>query len=408
MPPFSKRLFRSLSLVVISALLLAGCGMLDSNGVLDINTELTTFATDGFESQQIYNLFQPIFWMAIGVFVIVEGLLIWSVIRYRRRPGDAIPVQLHGNLPIELAWTIAPAILVLVIAVLTFRTQAIIEREPENPLNVTVVGHQWWWEFQYPDQNLITANELHIPSNRDVLLTLKSADVIHSFWAPRLSGKTDVIPGHENRLVMRPLSPQTMLVRGHCAEFCGGTHAMMAFHVVVQPQAEFDAWVQQQQAAAPTPAGVQQAAASVTAPAVGATIAASVTATAAGGDEVAATTAATVAATANAPETATAQAQPASAEAQGYQLFNTKGCVGCHAITGYPGAVSRIGPDLTHIGSRQYIVAGWLKNTPENLQRWLRDPNEVKPDNVMGTAIKLGTLKEDEIQALTAYLLSLK
>jgi cytochrome c oxidase subunit 2 len=115
-----------------------------------------------------------------------------------------------------------------------------------------------------------------------------------------------------------------------------------------------------------------------------------------------------VAATANAAETTTPVAEPTSLEAQGYQLFASKGCVGCHAITGYPGAVSRVGPDLTHVGSRQHIVAGWLENTPENMARWLRDPNEVKPDNVMGTAIKLGTLQDNEIEALTAYLESLK
>jgi cytochrome c oxidase subunit II len=405
MPFLYKRSFRSLSIALIAALFLAGCGAFNTD------TPLSTFATDGYESSQIYSLFQPIFWMAIGVFVIVEGLLIWSVIRFRRRPNDPIPVQLHGNLPIELAWTIAPAILVLVIAVLTFRTQAELDREPVNPLNVTVVGHQWWWEFQYPEQNVVTANELHLPANRDVVLTLKSADVIHSFWAPRLSGKTDLIPGHENKLLMRPLSEQQILVRGHCAEFCGGTHAMMAFHVVVSPQAQFDAWVQEQKAAAPTPAGVQQVAsaqqAATTAPATGATVAATTGVEDSGG-EFAATTAATVAATANAPETATPQAQPTSLEAQGYQLFQTKGCVGCHAINGYPGAVSRVGPDLTHVGSRRHIVAGWLENTPENMKRWLRDPNEVKPDNVMGTAVKLGTLNDNEINALTAYLESLK
>lgn len=404
MPFLYKRSFRSLSIVVIAALLLVSCGT--GEDPLGINTPLSTFATDGYESSQIYSLFQPIFWMAIGVFVIVEGLLIWSIIRFRRRPTDGIPVQLHGNLPIELAWTIAPAILVLVIAVLTFRTQAVLDRAPENPLTVTVVGHQWWWEFQYPEGNVITANELHIPANRDVVLNLRSADVIHSFWAPRLSGKTDVIPGHENKLLIRPLSEQQVIVRGHCAEFCGGTHAMMAFHVVVQPQAEFDSWLAQQATAAATPAGIQQAAASP--PATGATVAATVTGEAATGDEVAATTAATVAATANAAETTTPQAQPTSLEAQGYQLFASKGCVGCHAINGYPGAVSRVGPDLTHIGSRQHIVAGWLENTPENMRRWLHNPNEVKPDNVMGTAIKLGTLQDQEIEALTAYLESLK
>ena len=398
-----SRSFSALSLAVltIAALLLTACGATTG--------PQSTFVERGYEAQEINKLFWPIFWMAMGVFVIVEGLLIWSVIRYRRKPEDGIPVQLHGNLPIEITWTIIPAVLVLIIAVLTFRTQAVLGRTPVDPIEITVVGHQWWWEFQYPEQGIITANEVHIPADRDVLFTLRSADVIHSFWAPNLAGTTDAIPGHENKLVMRALDTQRILVRGHCKEFCGGTHAMMAFHVVVEPQAEFDNWIRQQQQDAPTPAGVAVAA---TAPAVGATVAATVDATEttddATGDEVAETTIATAAAIANAPETATAVAQPTSLEAQGYQLFLSKGCVGCHAIQGYPGAVARLGPDLTHVGSREHIVAGWLDNTPENMQRWLRDPNEVKPDNVMGAAIKLGTLKENEINALTAYLLSLK
>ncbi len=408
MPPFRKRTFRTTSFVtlIIASVLLAGCGVAE--------LPMSTFSNDGFESQQIQKLFWPIFWMGMAVFVVVNGILLISIVRYRRRPEDGIPVQLHGNTRVELAWTIAPAILVLGIAVMTFRTQAVIGREPVNPLQVTVIGHQWWWEFEYPEYGIVTANELHLPVNRDVLFTLRSADVVHAFAFPRLYGVTDVIPGHENKILLRPQVVTEELIRGHCREFCGGTHAQMAMHVAVRSEADFNSWIQQQRAAAPVPAGVQQsggnqaAAPAETPVAVGATITATVIGEDATGDEVAATTAATVVATAEAETTSTAVAQATSPEAKGYQLFASKGCIGCHAIQGYPGAASRVGPDLTHVGSRGYIVAGWLPNTPENMRRWLRDPNAVKPDNVMGTVIKLGTLKPDEIEALTAYLESLK
>ncbi len=401
MPSLRKRSYLVLCSIVISTLLLAACGIEE--------LPQSTFSKQGYESEQILELFWPIFWMALAVFVVVNGVLLASIVRYRRRPNDGIPVQLHGNTRIELAWTIAPALIVVVIAVLTFRTQGVLERNPENPLNVTVTGHQWWWEFEYPEYNFVTANELMLPLNRDVLFTLRSADVIHSFHFPRLSGTTDAIPGHDNKVVIRPQEVIRELVRGHCKEFCGGTHAMMAMHVGVLPPEEFETWAELQQSPAAVPAGISQADASVP-PAVGATVEATIEAVAteeqATGDEVAATTVATVFATANAATTATPTAS--SPEALGYQLFQTKGCVGCHAIQGYPGAVSRVGPDLTHVASRANIVAGWLPNTDENMRRWLRDPNDVKPENVMGAVIKRGTLKDNEVEALTAYLRTLE
>jgi cytochrome c oxidase subunit 2 len=306
--------------------------------------------------------------MAAIVFVVVEGLLIYSVVRYRRRPEDGIPLQIHGNKPVEIAWTIIPALIVLFLATMTFRTQSLLVQPVKNPLHVTVIGHQWWWEFRYPDYQVVTANELHLPANRDVEFRLESVDVIHSFWIPRLFGKTDVIPGHVNTLTFTPENTTSpIFVRGECAEFCGGTHAQMGMYAVVEPQAQFDSWAKQQQAKANPPAGVTQGAA--------------------------------------APQ---ANAQATSPAARGYALFKTKGCVGCHSIAGYPEAKGLIGPNLTHVASRSNIVAGWLPNTPANLQRWLRDPNAVKPDNIMGTAIKAGTLKEDEIAALSTYLESLK
>jgi cytochrome c oxidase subunit 2 len=360
----------------MALLLLAGCGVTEP--------PQTMFAPQGDHSLAIRNLFMPVFWLAIAVFVIVEGALIYSVVRYRRRTdSEGIPLQIHGNTPIEIAWTIIPALIVLVIAVLTFRTQAQITGPAEDPIRVTVVGHQWWWEFQYPDYDLITANELHIPANRDVELSLQSADVIHSFWVPRLAGKTDLIPGYTNKLMFRPLDEERVLIRGQCAEFCGGTHAMMGMHVAVESQAEFDAWVRQQQQKPPVPEGVAQT-------------------------EGAAATEGDEAAPLGADVPVSAVEQTKDLEAQGYELFASTGCVACHAIKGYPGAVSRVGPDLSYVGSREYIVAGWLENTPENMKRWLRAPNEVKPDNVMGTVIKRGTLTEAQIEALTAYLQSLE
>lgn len=402
-----RRYVNLVSIVVASSLLLAACGMTDA--------PQTTFVPQGNGADLIYQLFKPVFWLAVAVFVVVEGVLIWSVIRYRRRPDDGIPLQIHGNTPIEIAWTILPAIIVVGIATLTFRTQSELVAAAENPIRVTVRGNQWWWEFEYPDYGFVTANELHLPANRNVEFRLESKDVIHSFWIPRLSGKTDVVPGQVNILSFKTYDPSNVQIRGQCAEFCGGTHAMMGMWAVVESQSNFDAWVAQQQQQAPVPAGVQQAAASGPG-AVAATVEAQVNATdeagavgTAVGNEIDAATAATVQAAVPTTNPADANnAQPVSLEAQGYQLFAQKGCVGCHAINGYPGAVSRVGPNLTHVGSRKTIVAGWLENTPDNMRRWLRNPDEVKPGNVMASVVKLGYLKDNEIEALTAYLESLK
>lgn len=385
MLPFLKRSSRFLiaALAVSATLLLAACGT---------EQPQTTFSTQGSNAREILTLYNIVFYVAVGVFIIVEGVLIFSIIRYRRRKEDGIPLQIHGNQPIEIVWTIIPAIIVLAIATMTFRTQSILVAKPVNALHVTVVGHQWWWEFRYPEFGIVTANELHIPAGREVEFSLQSADVIHSFWFPRLSGKTDAIPGHTNRIsFVADATNEPLVVRGQCAEFCGGTHAQMGMHAVVEPQASFDAWVQQQQTEAIVPDGITQAAA---APDVAGTV-----------EPIATTEAATPIPIPDVSGNSPAAGGPA---AVGYGLFQSKGCIGCHAITGYPGAAGIIGPNLTHVASRQHIVAGWLENTPDNMKRWLRDPNEVKPDNIMGQAIKKDTLTPQEIDALTAYLESLK
>jgi cytochrome c oxidase subunit 2 len=407
--------------LMVGVLVLSGCSIIRE-------PPQTMLAPVGSNSQQIYDLFNYVFVLAIVVFVVVEGVLIYSIMRYRRRTSDGIPLQIHGNTLIEIAWTIIPALIVLAISVVTFRTQALIERPTEAtnagaPVRVEVIGHKWWWEFRYPEHgNIVTANELHIPADRDVELLVTSDDVIHSFWVPRLAGKRDAIPNHVNRIVTRPTGEQSMLLRGQCAEFCGKTHAMMGFYVKVDSQADFDAWVAQQVADAPVPVGVTQnaqgqaasnkvAQAALSDQVAQAEVTPEATEPARQDDTILQATA--DAALENAPEVqATAEAETTNdlltPEARGYNLFQEKQCVSCHVIQGYPGAVGQNGPNLTHVGSREYIVAGWLENTPENMARWLRDPNEVKPENLMGAVIKRGTLNQEEIDALTAYLQSLE
>lgn len=421
---------RWVSVLVLSmvVLVLAGCSAATEPAQ-------TIFAPSGSNSQAIYDLFFPVFWMAIGVFVVVEGVLLYSITRYRRRgTADGIPLQIHGNTLVELAWTIIPAIIVLFISVLTFRTQALIERPGEatangEPVRVEVIGHKWWWEFRYPDNGgIITANELHMPADRDVELFITSEDVIHSFWVPRLAGKRDALPNHVNRLITRPTSEQSMIIRGQCAEFCGKTHAMMGFHVVVQPQAEFDAWVAQQTADAPVPDGIAEtpdqgqadgndvASAGLSDQVAQEQPTTESTDTAPDSevseDDTVLQTTAEAADERAAPARATSEAESTvvadTPEARGYALFASKNCIGCHAIKGRPGAVNRAGPDLSYVGSRQYIVAGWLENTEENMEAWLRNPDAVKPENAMAAVIKRGTLTEQEIDDLRAYLHSLQ
>lgn len=305
----------------------------------------------GDSMRKIWDLFVPIFWLSVLVFVLVTAILLFALWRFRRRPGeDRRPEQLHGNTRLEIAWTMVPAIILAIIAVPTLSLMFELDREPgPDALRVRVIGHQWWWEFQYPDYNVVTADELHVVVNRPVRLELNSADVIHSFWIPRLSGKRDVIPNWDNVLIFTP--EEVGIFSGQCAEFCGIQHANMKFRVIVQTQEEFDAWIRQQQQPA-------------------------------------------------------AEAPSDPLAARGRELFLTpaNACIGCHTVAGTQ-AQGKVGPDLTHVGSRGIIAGGVLENTPENLARWLRNPQEVKPGNKMRLPRQL---TDDEIEALVAYLRSLQ
>jgi cytochrome c oxidase subunit II len=349
---FPKRGVLTALLLAVFALVLAGCAT--GNPQSTINPE-------GPNARVIYDLLVlPIFVPAVLVFFAVEGVLLYAVFKYRGKPGDPLPVQYHGNTRLEITWTIVPAIILVVILFFTFRTQAVLATPPEDPnaVNVRVIGHQWWWEYEYPDLGVTTANELHIPVGRTIIVTLESADVIHSFWVPLLAGKQDAIPGRINRLWMK--ADESGIYQVQCAEFCGTQHALMRGLVVAQSQGEFDAWVRSQRAipgfaATPTPSG--------------------------------------------------AAAAQQSLVSQGAQLFASGACVTCHTVRGTP-ANAKIGPDLTHFGSRRSIAANTLPIDPEgnNLKRWLRNPQAVKPGNLMPNL----NLSDADVEALAAYLQSLR
>ena len=315
---------------------MAACGATPQT-TLEPTTEAARTARD---------LLMFVFWAMVVTFVLVEGALLYCLIRFRRRSGDGIPTQTHGNTPLEIGWTIAPAILVIVIVVLT--VPAIFSNARAagpDALQVRAIGHQWWFEFQYPELGVVTANELHLPVDRDVEIQLESNDVLHSFWVPSLRGKLDMVPGRDNKFTIKP--EVTGLFPGQCAEFCGTAHALMKFYVVVETQAEFDAWVQHQ---------------------------------------------------------LTDRIPPTSELArQGEETLTLGGCVACHTIRGTDSA-GLLGPDLTHMGSRKHIAAGILENTPENMRAWLSDPQGVKPGNTM----VIPELTTEQLDALVAYLEGLK
>jgi len=294
------------------------------------------------------HLFTDIFWWAVVVFVVVEGLLCYAVLRFRHREGGAEPRHVHGHTALEIAWTLAPALILVFGAVPTMRTIfASAGDAPAGALKVEVIGHQWWWEYRYPELGVVTANELHLPVSRPVQLSITSADVIHSFWAPALGGKRDAIPGHVNRIAFRPDSIGDY--SGQCAEFCGLSHANMRLRVIVVPQPAFEAWVQDQRGGPAAPA-------------------------------------------------------KASLAERGKQVFSRSACLGCHTIKGVSPGI--IGPDLTHVGGRTTIAAGLFRNDSAHLARWIADAPSLKPGSLM-TRMK-PPLSDADIAALVAYLQSLK
>lgn len=295
------------------------------------------------------------------IFVVVEGILLYSIVRFRRRPetGGTEPPQVYGSHPIEVAWTVAPALVVFILVLVTARTiweVEVVPPEPragDNALFVTVVGRQWWWEYRYDHYNgqalgFTTANELHIPASsegvsRPVFLKLESADVVHSFWVPRLAGKTDLIPGRANAMWFQTDQPGVYV--GQCAEYCGTQHANMLIRVVADAPSDFEKWLANEQK-----------------PAV---------------DD---------------PE---ARA--------GRSAFLSQSCVNCHRVRGTP-ANGSYAPDLTHLASRATLASGVVDNTPANLRQWVANPQKIK----IGCLMPAFGLSDRQTDDIVRYLRTLR
>lgn len=319
----------------------------------------STFQPVGEIARNQMDLFMWTYWLSWIVMIGVFGTMIYVVFRYRSRKGDnTIPEQTHGNPAVEVILTIIPVIIIVMVAIPTvrsiFATQTFVEATDDD-LIVNVVGHQWWWSFEYPQYGFTTANELHAPVGKRVVLKLNSADVVHAFWAPRIAGKVDLIPNQDNQLWFSV--DETGVFPGQCAELCLGAHAYMRFNVVVSEQSDFEAWVKKFQE----------------------------------------------------PEVVAAPRDPQIA--QGRQLVASKGCIGCHAIENYAEgtSVGQAGfPDLTNFGLRNTVGAAIMPATHENVAAWLADPQVSKPGNRMPTLWEADDPKrDDETAAIAAYLLSL-
>ncbi len=226
--------------VLFSSLLLASC-----------DAPATILNPQGPVANKEAGLFWFILWVATFIFVVVESALIYSIVRYRARPNTPEPHQLHGNNTIEIIWTVVPSLFLFAVLAGTIYTMFGLQQPPGNRLEVRAVGHQWWWEFDYPSQNIVTADSLYVPRGETIQVDLVSNNVIHSFWVPQLAGKTDVIPAHNNVMWFTADTAGTYI--GQCAEYCGTEHANMKFSVVVYNPDQFNTWVSSQQQAAANP-----------------------------------------------------------------------------------------------------------------------------------------------------------
>jgi cytochrome c oxidase subunit II len=297
------------------------------------------------EGTDILGSFYIVFGVCAIIFVIVAGLVVYASIRFRRQKGREAK-QFTENFWLEILWVSIPIVIVAGLFILAVRTMTLVNPPVQgNKPDLTVVAHQWWWELHYPQSGVTAANEIHLPVGKHLLLRFESADVIHNFWIPAFGQKIDVIPGHPNSMWLTITRPG--LYQGTCNSFCGMAHADMRILAFAQSPEDFDAWLTHQRQPAPPPS-------------------------------------------------------PGGA-AKGAEIFREKNCVNCHSIAGLM-TKGRVAPDLTHLGSRTTLAAGTLPNTPENLAKWLKDPQSVKKGVLMPDT----GLETDQIKYLTAYLEGLK
>ena len=319
------RRHRLVSLIALAGLILStGCGSV-----------FPTLRPVSSQGTIIYHQYIVVMILSTIVFLIVFGLLGWILLHYRGNEGDDEPNQTSGNKALEITWITIPVVMLIGLFIYSAVNMRSVEANDSSALQINVIGHQWWWEYQYPSLGIDTASELHLPVGTPVRLNITGADVIHSFWVPDLGWKMDAIPGKSNPMNLNLTKTGTF--DGSCAEFCGSEHAWMRIRVISQNQSDFNSWVSMMRSPSP---------------------------------------------------------QPTSAlEKQGEQIFNSSTCVSCHVF-------SRVGPSLTHLGSRQWLGSGVIDNTPQNLANWIMNVQNIKPGALMPDF----HYSPDQLKALVAYL----
>ncbi len=344
---------RCAPVALLAIVLLGSCGRVEQ--------PLNSFDSQGPIAERINALFWPVFWMAVVIFVLVQGALLLAVFLFRERKGKERPEpkQVTGNTRLELLWTVIPTLILAGIAVPTVATLFDLAECPRGAMEVEVIGHQWWFEYRYPDSGVTTANVMVIPEDTEVCAKMTSDDVLHNFWIPKLAGKRYLVPGQETEQRLYADDPGEYW--GHCAEFCGLSHARMRARVIAMTRGDFDAWVDNQLLPAVTPS-------------------------------------------------------PGSEAERGMEVFLGGACIGCHIIDGVndpdPATLTVPAPDLTHFADRHVFAGATLPaglnptraDWEAGLKLWLADPPTWKPGSFMSN---LG-LTADEIDALVAYLSTLE
>lgn len=330
---------RLLKTAPIAALLLLG-------GCIE-NAPLDSLDPQGPIARDIDDLFWLVMWIAGVILVIVMGALLVALVLFRDRPGRKDPKQVHGNATLEVVWTVIPVVILASIAVPTVQRVFEYTECSDDALHIEVIGHQWWFEYYYPDHDIYSANVLVIPEETEICLDMTSDDVLHNYWIPQLNGKRYLVPGQETLLLLNADDPGEYW--GHCAEFCGLSHALMRARVQALTQADYDQWLLDQQQGPVEPA-------------------------------------------------------PGSLEEEGLNTFLAAGCTQCHNVTGVNEVPDPIGPNLTHFASRNVFAGAIFElDDPNHLAEWLANPPELKPGSFMPNL----NLTSDQIEALEAWLRSL-
>lgn len=329
------RTFTLAAAAIILALLLGGCG----------EHFQSALHPEGPQAHSIARLWWFMFFLLTAIFLATFLLLMIAVALPKRKESSGPP--LGSTRFVVLSGVILPTIVLFTLMFYSLSASLTVRTPQDTAMTIRVIGHRWWWDVVYPEQGIVTANEIHIPAGVPILIKLTSQDVVHSFWVPNLGGKMDLVPGKLNLFWMQ--SDRPGLFRGQCAEYCGLQHALMAFMVVVLEPADFETWVAERR------------------------------------------------------QDHTSPRDPILQRGRDAFFHPDAGCYTCHAVRGTD-AVGTLGPDLTHIGSRLTLGAASVPNTRENLRQWLIDPHVIKPGNRMPPTI----INEADLDAMVEFLMSLR